>query len=385
MEAAMKILIAVDMPWYDEIVRDLRKNNEVDYIFKCFDKFHIENRNYHIPKLLGFHRGYLLLAGLIVNWLLLTRNYDFCLTDYRSAYLPTIFPIIRRFMRLVKTSFIFDIRTIPVDYDAQQAALIERKFYQQVLFANRFYQGMTVITPEMKRYLQNKCTGLMNQIGIWESGVDTELFKPLPRNSGLKRKIGFDDDDFVCFYHGSLSNARGVIELVEAFRIIKEREQSIKLLILGRGESTPRLLQIIKDSDMGDSVKIHDWVANNEVPQFISTADLCIIPLPDIDWWRVSSPLKLMEYIACGKNILMTDIVAHVNAVGRNDNYFWIHETTAESYAKSIIACYKTCKIDPQGYYEMGITGRESFVDKITWEQRSLSLQEYFSEITESA
>ena len=41
------------------------------------------------------------------------------------------------------------------------------------------------------------------------------------------------------------------------------------------------------------------------------TADCGILPFPDIDWWRVSSPLKLMEYIALNLKIVATDIVAH--------------------------------------------------------------------------
>lgn len=382
----MKILVAVDVPWYDEIVSSLRKDHKVDYIFKSVHGFKVECGNdYHIPKICGFHSGYLLLAGFITNYLLLTGRYDFCITDYRSAYLPTILPMLSRFPRLIKTRFIYDIRTIPVDYDHQDAGIIEKKFYKQVNFANRYYQGITVITPEMKKHLQKKCTGLRDEIGIWESGVDTTLFKPLAKDLCLKRDFGFEEDDFICFYHGSLSNARGVIELVQSFSIIKRVEQSIKLFVLGRGESQGRLTEIVRDSDMGDMVKIHGWVANSEVPKYISMADLCVIPLPDIDWWRVSSPLKLMEYIACGKNILMTDIVAHADAVNRDDNYFWIHETTAKSIAEGILKSYRLCKKHPGSYYEKGAAGRATFVDKITWDNRARCLEEFFRKITGTA
>lgn len=91
-----------------------------------------------------------------------------------------------------------------------------------------------------------------------------------------------------------------------------------------------------------------------------------------------------MEYIACGKNILLTDMVAHINVVGRKNSYFWIHDTTPESFAKSIEEVYGCYKNDPHVFYEKGMMDREEFVDKITWECRSLSLQEYLSRITES-
>jgi glycosyltransferase involved in cell wall biosynthesis len=381
----MKILFVVREPWYDEIVRELRKNNVVDYIFKSPAKFKIEGGNYHIPKLFGLRRGYAILAYLITNYLLLTGKYDVCVTDYRSVYMPTFFPIIKCYTRLVKTSFIYDMRTVPVDYDMQQAEIIEKQFYKEVRFAGRYYQGITVITPEMKKYIQNKNTELNKQIGVWESGVDVERFRPFPKNMELKRKLGFCDNDFVCFYHGSLSNARGVIELVESFRFIKRHEQSIKLFILGRGESSEKLAEIVLEADLRDIVKIHDWVPYNEVPQYISMADLCVIPLPDIDWWRVSSPLKLMEYIACGKNILLTDMVAHTNAVGRNNNYFWLQEATAESIAEKIIESHKCYRDNPDIFLNKGLLERERLIDQITWEQRSNTLQEFLSGFASSA
>ena len=54
----------------------------------------------------------------------------------------------------------------------------------------------------------------------------------------LKVEQGFEEDDFVCFYHGAVNSRRGVIELVESFRIIKPRECKIKLFILGSGDSS---------------------------------------------------------------------------------------------------------------------------------------------------
>ena len=135
---------------------------------------------------------------------------------------------------------------------------------------------------------------------------------------------------------------------------------------------------------MQDTVKLHGWVDYARVPEFISIADLCIVPLPDIDWWRVSSPLKLMEYIACGKNILLTDMVAHTNVVGRDANYFWIREPTPESFAERIEESYRCYKNNPRIFYEKGMTERERFVDKITWERRSLCLQDYFSRISKT-
>lgn len=88
-------------------------------------------------------------------------------------------------------------------------------------------------------------------MGIWQSGVNTSLFTPLTKNILLKRRLGFKDNDFVCFYHGSLSNNRGVIQLVESFAIIKQNEKNIKLFILGKGKQGERSRRLSSKAGQG--------------------------------------------------------------------------------------------------------------------------------------
>ena len=374
----MKILIVSEERRYARIVNELRKSNEVDYLFRS-TKLKIEKGDYHLPRLFGLHRGFILLVYLYTSFLLLIKRYDVCMTDYVGIYYTNIFPIIKHLTDIIKTSFIFDIRTIPVDYGEHVAKKVEKQFSRKLRFANRYYQGITVITDEMKHYLQRKYGSIEKPVGIWESGVDVNRFKPLEKNMILKVKQGFEEDDFVCFYHGAINSRRGVIELVESFRIVKPRESKIKLFILGSGDSYDKICEIIETYNLQDTVKLHGWVDYAQVPDFISIADLCIVPLPDIDWWRVSSPLKLMEYIACGKNILLTDMVAHTNVVGRNENYFWIREPKPEYFAEGIEESNRCYKNDPHFYYAKGMTEREKFVDKITWERRSIYLMDFIT------
>lgn len=378
----MKILIISQERRYKNIVNELRKNNKIDYVF-ISDQLRVDNGDYHVPRFMGFNRGFKLLACLLTTYLLLTKRYDICMTDYKCILIPTIFPIVRELASVGTTSFIYDIRTIPVDYGENVEKKVEKQFYRSLRFANRFYQGITVITDEMMNYLQCKYISFKKPVGIWESGVDTLKFRPLNMNLNLKRGIGFKDDDFVCFYHGSISRKRGVIELVESYQSIISSDNRIKLLLLGGCYNCDYIEELVAKHNLGDFIKIYDWVDYDQVPEFISIADLCIVPLPDIDWWRVSSPLKLMEYIACGKNILLTEMVAHTNVLGRNNNFFWIHEATSESFAEGILASYRLHQIDPHIYYEKGIIGHNLFVDKISWEQRSLSLQNFFSNFVE--
>ena len=380
----MRILFVSEHRRYAWIVQELRKGNSVDYVFMG-SKWRIDNGDYHIPRLLGRHKGFRLLAFVVVHYMLLRKQYDFCVTDWLSVFAVSALPVIRNYTKLLRTKFIHDLRTIPVNYPEHRSRAVERSFLRQLRFANTFYQGITFITEEMKKHIEKKYIALSKPWGVWESGVDLSIFKPQPKNMFLKRQLGFKESDFVCFYHGGIGETRGIIDLVESFAIMKSRQKSIKLLLVGTGPDYGRVQQIIDDLSLKASVVLHDWVEHREVPEYISIADLCIIPLPDIDWWRVSSPLKLMEYIACGKTILLTEMAAHTNATGKSGNYFWLKRIAAKSIALKVEEAYRCFQKDPDKFFERGLHERKRHIGAISWKARRLKLEKFFRELGEGA
>jgi glycosyltransferase involved in cell wall biosynthesis len=61
-------------------------------------------------------------------------------------------------------------------------------------------------------------------------------------------------------------------------------------------------------------------VKHEQVADYISLADICVVLLPRLPWWEISSPLKLMEYLAMEKPIVLSDINAHQSIVTKNSN-----------------------------------------------------------------
>lgn len=76
---------------------------------------------------------------------------------------------------------------------------------------------------------------------------------------------------------------------------------------MGRSE----LESLSNDLGLSNRIIFTGKVAYSKVSCYIRTADVSIIPFPNISWWAVSSPIKLMEYLAIGVPIVATDIAAH--------------------------------------------------------------------------
>lgn len=374
----LRILLLTEGDWYNDIVEELRTDNVV-FVVKPGNRLSLRDGTLSLPKLLGRQKAYTWLARIISHALLLARRYDICMVDYRSARMPRVMLWIKR-IGIWKTApqFVYDVRTIPVGYTHANAARIESRFRSDLRFVMKYFQGITFITEEMKRHVSSTICDVSLPSGVWESGVLTDRFFPQPINIELRQALGLSRDDFVCFYHGAIAHRRGVRELVEAFERIQLTKRPIRLVILSRQEL---ILPLLLEYKVGQSVVPADWVPPDQVADLIAISDLCIVPLPNIAWWRVSSPLKLMEYIACGKPILLTRILAHVKVVGHTQNYFWIDDARPSEISDAILRAEAAFREDPVAYRTRGMNERKRHIKSITWECRAESLKAFLRSI----
>jgi len=62
-------------------------------------------------------------------------------------------------------------------------------------------------------------------------------------------------------------------------------------------------------------------ISHEQIADYINLADICIVPLLRIFWWEISSPLKLMEYLAMEKPIVVSDIKTHLDVIPYNSKF----------------------------------------------------------------
>lgn len=225
-----------------------------------------------------------------------------------------------------KTKFVMDIRSIPVEVKGLSGKLGEVIFKVGVYLAKYFFNGITVISPFMKKYISTKCRISEKKIGVWSSGVNIEHFNPdrLDQNKIkiLRKKTGLDNK-FVVMYHGVLTPNRGLQEATDAMSLLRNSYPDIIFVIIGDGITRP-LLQKMIDKYKLKNVVLLPAVSYKEIPYYIALCNVGILPFPKLIWWRVSSPLKLMEYLAMQKPVIVTDIEAHRDVLGKNSCGFFI-------------------------------------------------------------
>lgn len=231
-----------------------------------------------------------------------------------------------------------DIRTLPVIGTSLKDRLDTFLFWKLVMrLFGRSASSYSFITQRLLSAVEKEFSNKYQDYCIWQSGVNTDFFM-----RKIKDAVRGGDKKFTIFYHGSLYERRGIDRVVEAFALLSPelRDQS-QFIIVGAGSGLQALHEQVKRLGLESSIELRGLVPYEDIPQTITEADVCICPLPDYPEWNVSSPLKVLEYMASGKPMILTRIPAHTDVLQGQPFVVWAEGDQAEDFAKAIAQAFE--------------------------------------------
>jgi glycosyltransferase involved in cell wall biosynthesis len=310
---------------------------------------------------------------LFMPVLILRSNANFVVFDpdiHILSFFPSMFVCKAR-----KIKTVLDIRTVPVEIIGIRGWFRKFWFATSILIAKKLFDGITIITPLMRDQISKEFDLNPNNIGVWTSGVSEDLFDPKDFSSNrseLKKELGLTDQ-FVVFYHGVFTPTRGLLETINAMELLLQSHEDLALVLLGSGPFKSTLDSFVQGHHLENKIIIHDPVNQQEVPKFISACDVGIVPLPDHAYWRFQSPLKLLEYLAMEKSVILTDIPAHRYVLGGADCGIYVSSIDPKKIAEAIEYAY----CNKSNLLQWGIVGREIIKQKFTWEKVAKDFEQY--------
>jgi glycosyltransferase involved in cell wall biosynthesis len=250
---------------------------------------------------------YLLFHQMSAPWVLLLR----LLTTFR-AHRPL---------------FVMDTRTLPMDVPGKRRVrdTIRATFYR---FINRtahlWVDGQLAITERLAESIPVPPGNLW---GVWPSGVKIEPYAAVR----AQRHWPQQGEPIALIYIGTLHYERNVDLFARAVIQTNQQGRSFTFTMIGDGTARQELEQIAAES--GGSVRYIPPIPHEQVPQHLAEAHMGVLPFPDEEKFRVSSPIKLFEYMAAGLPILATRIVCHTDVINEAVPYaFWAEDSTLECF-----------------------------------------------------
>lgn len=188
------------------------------------------------------------------------------------------------------------IRTVGAMGDSKALDLLEKI----ELFLYRDASVVVALTPSFRDNLVRR--GIPgSRIQVVTNGANTELFTPREKSRALLLKHGLQGK-FVVGYIGTHGMAHGLESVVNALDRITD--SGIHFLFIGDGAKKKDVVRLAREKRL-QNVTFLDPVAKELVPEYMSLADVALVPLIKSDTFRTVIPSKIFEAAAMHTPILL--------------------------------------------------------------------------------
>ncbi len=230
--------------------------------------------------------------------------------------------------------------------------------------ASQWSDRIVVVTPLMASYLHLKFNCHPEKVEVVSNGVNTKLFYPILDEApliNLRKKWGIGEKETVVLFAGNLAPWQGIENLIRVAPSVIKTHENVKFLIIGDGRLKKALEMEVERLNVSEHFIFTGMVEYAQIPSYINIADICLVLKRRL--MSGYSPIKLYEYMACGKPVLAS----------RVDGLEWIEEEgigllSEPDHLKSLEASLNQLIHDPKKRSEMGKKGARIAREQFDWD-----------------
>jgi glycosyltransferase involved in cell wall biosynthesis len=189
-------------------------------------------------------------------------------------------------------------------------------------------------------------------------GIDLTQFSP-GAGDALRAQQGWQDA-FILLSLRSWEPVYGVDIIARAFVRAARQEPGLRLLLLGSGSRSSQIHEILKEGGIEDRVFYGGQVSNTSLPDYYRAADL-YISASHSD----GSSVSLMEALACGRPVLVSDIAGNQEWVENNSAGWLFKDGDENALADGILMAYR----NRSRLVESGQAARQLAEERADWSQ----------------
>jgi len=355
-----------------ELLRNLAKRNDTI----CFAPK---------PKNIKYKFQEIIYIPILNKPILLSLSYQLALFFYLIYYCTKIKPdvIYTRHGGLPFSQLIiYKIFTIPYIVEINGLAMEEMKLSNtsklNVCIAKiseklnyKHAKKIVVVTQAIKEAIKKKYNIPDEKIVVIENGTNTNLFRPIDQKKGRKG-LNLDNNYNHIGFSGSFAPWHGLEDLIRSAPLILKEVENTKFILVGDGPMKQQIIQMVNDLNLTNNFIFINRVPYEEVPKYVNIFDVgVILKKKDIP----GSPLKLWEYMACGKPVIATN-TQDFKALEEYNAGVLVDPEKTEEVADAIITLLKNKKLRE----EMGKNGRTYVVENRSWEAVAREVEKVMKE-----
>lgn len=175
-------------------------------------------------------------------------------------------------------------------------------------------------------------------------------------------------------YAGVITFERGIMQLYNAARLlsVKRPELKVELIIAGRfsySDEEIKFNQLISNQNE-INVIFKKWTDYDKISSLIQDADICFDLRNRNFIYRNSLPIKIFEYMACGKPFIYSDIKPIRKELNKIECGFFVNPDNLNEIVSKIEMYLDNNDL----FLKHSKTGRTAIEQEMNWEKESIKL-----------
>jgi len=247
------------------------------------------------------------------------------------------------------------------------------RLLQWVEWGNLKLADVTIATNESYKQIQIERGGRKPEtIFVVRNGPNRYRMQ-IPAPSRRLRESGKK----ILVYIGSLNPQDGVDYLLRSLRhlVYDLKREDFHCVIIGSGDSLEDLHELKQQLRLNGHVELTGYISDSELQENLAAADICVDPDPSSPLNDVSTWIKVMEYMACGKSIVSFDLKE--TRYSAQDAGLFVPCNDELAFAKAIVRLMD----DEPLRQKMGRFGRERVEKELQWSVVSRNLVAAYSSL----
>jgi len=237
-----------------------------------------------------------------VFFLLRGKNYDVIhAKNPFSSVLPAL-------MCKHDSRVIYDVRGLWIDFGVHAGDIpgfMAPLLWRVDLWCMRRADKVIAISHELRKELVKRGLDEAHVEVIVGCGVDYEMIQNLDTRD-IREHL--DIEGKVVGYVGGIGRSRFSEKIVEAFKYVHDEVKSAKLVMIGPCKELPFFSKLVDELGLTDCVFFTGLLPHALSLKYMKSFDVSVsYHEGDLSFFNVAVPTKILEYLACGCNVVTSD------------------------------------------------------------------------------
>jgi len=208
------------------------------------------------------------------------------------------------------------------------------KFIEKI--SNRFSDAVIVVNDPIKRVLVERCKPNSDVIVVMNTTDESIFCSSQSKQSG-------GSNGLIVMYHGTLTSIYGVDIAIRAIAKLKDNIPVLEFRIFGSETEADNLKELADKIGVSNNVRFMGIVGREEIPKYITEADIGVLPMVKDGFIDLSFSNKLAEYVSMKIPVVATRLRS-TQEYFTDDAIAYFESENVEALASKILELYQNPK-----------------------------------------